>query len=162
MSLAASLKNMSDKAREISREHKEHHAPERRRSDALKAPTTNPSSHINKAEDLGQVSHFKENLAVVEVKTLESLQSKIAGILRTLGYNMPGFQTFVGEEIEEGFMEFWGRLVSSLSILVTTRLHGIGDSLTETKDPLQEIIAALEVKMVVVSPFIASNSDVNQ
>lgn len=93
---------------------------------------------------------------------MESQRRKVTGYLSTLASKLPGFQTHVDEEIEDGIMEFCCRLAWSLSPLVVARCHRVGRSVTEEIGPLKNIIAAVEVKMPVVPSNIASSSDVNQ
>lgn len=60
------------------------------------------------------------------------------------------FQTFLATLVEDGFSEFFCRLARSLSTLIKARRHEMADIIIDLMDPSEEIVAFLEVEIVLL------------
>lgn len=100
-------------------------------------------------------------MALAELKRLDAQRQNMSGHLRILRSKIPGFQARVAEDVENGFFEFYQRLVALLSELVGARRKGNGVAMNECMALIREIIAAFQTELIKSSPSIAGSSSAN-
>lgn len=92
-------------------------ALEKEHTDAHKAQMIDVSSQIKNVDDLPSLSSFKEWMAIMEAKTLESPRRNVTVHLRTLWSKMSDSQTKMTEGVDDGFMVFCRQIATSVESL---------------------------------------------